>query len=256
MKVLPTSIITAVSASSAHANYPASNMLDEHPKKVWKGTGATETLTFTISDGSNCFFLFNTNATGVSFVLVDPNYIEWEAGTAWETGVAWATNEAGETVVSITELNGTSGACMATWTTIPTTVNLVVSLANENGDVLKAGVAVGGAIKSYRDPSYEGFSEGVKDYSITAELSNGATYYKGRDAVRVFNLSVLLARDTSFDDFIFNVAKVVKSGPAAWAITDETDSRWLAYARFTKMPTGEHSTPDWSTVNFELTEVV
>jgi len=256
MKVLPVDLIASVSASSEHANYPADNLLDEHPKKVWKGTASSETLTFTIDAGSNGVAIFNTNATGVTFELLDPNYIIWETGTDWETGVAWSLVEDPLDITQITNLTGSSGSCMAEWAKISSTVVLYVTFAQSSGDVLSAGVAVAGEFLSYSDPKYDGFTEEVIDYSIVSELSNGSVYVKARDTVRKFNVSVLMDTDTDFNEFVSDVARTLKSSPSAWVVTDTNDSRWLAYARLTKMPVGEHFSPDLSLAKFEITEVV
>jgi len=253
MKVMTANLVTSITASTANANYPVTNLQDTHPKKLWKATAAVATLTVEINTGATGFALFNTNATGVSFSLVDPNAIGWEAGTSWEPGVNWANSD--WPVTEVTNLDGVSGACLCEWAAVSSRVFLIISLTNENGDNVQAGVAIAGKLLAYNGPEY-GLGEACKDYSIVDELSNGSVYVKSRDVVRVFSCNLNVVRDVAFHDFVFLVAKVVKSAPTAWLITDLNNSRWLAYARISKMVDGDHYTANRTEMNFELTEVI
>lgn len=255
MKVLPASTITSVAASSENANYPANNILDEHPKKLWKGTGANETLTFEIGEGANSFYLFNTNATGATFYISDPNFVDWVSDVEWVSDIEWAINDNFIAVAEINGLNGSDGGVMVTFEKQTSIIQLVVSLTNENGDILQAGVAVAGESFEYPGPAIDNLSEGFIDYSYVDELSNGAVFVKNRDLVREFDVASIMTK-TLFDSFITNVIRIVKSNPAAWFISTDDDPRWLVYARFRRLPDGIHSIPGYTQVKFKLTEVI
>ena len=253
MKVIASNLITTVSASSSNANYPDDNLLDKHPKKIWKSSGTTAEITFDIQGGtSNAFALFNTNATGVSYDFRDPNYVVWEAGVDWEDGVEWSVNEV--TISETTNLDGVNGSCLAEWSDFTGTVQLIVSLSCATGEVLFAGVAVAGDLNIYPGPSY-GFTETGIDYSETSQLSNGSIYIKDRDQVRDFAISATVSM-TEFNTFIGSVWKTLGSYPTAWVMTDESDSRWLVYGMFTKPPSGKMLYNDLVSLTFNVTEVI
>lgn len=254
MKVIAKNLITAVTASTANANYPASNLLDEYPGFLWKATGATATLTFTVTGTCSGLALFNTNATNASFTVSGANQAEWEPGVAWETGVAWSALDTVE-VTQTLDLDGVSGACIVQWSEISgTAVNVVISMTNEDGDILQAGTAVGGKVLSYPGPNYR-LVESINDLSYIDEYNAGGVYVKDRDVLRVFDCEHRLGRDDYFHDFIYSVKKEIKKHPAAWLVTDLDNARWLVYARFTDDPKGVHDMPDYSLLTYQLTEV-
>lgn len=251
MKVIPVEAITAVSASNEDASYPASNLLNSRPKKVWKGTGAAETLTFTLTGTTSGLAIFNTNATGASFVLSDPNGVTLESGVVLEAGAQLAS--VAPNVTQIVALNGTDGAFMVQWQEITGSLTLEVSLVNNSGEVLFAGVATGGEVYSAPDPEL-GMTEDIDDQSIDDEYPNGISYTKDGDSLRVFNIEAIMERDDAFHNFIYSVAKVVHKNYRAWLITDLNNSRWLVYVKFSRLPKGAHNHATRSRVTFELRE--
>lgn len=66
-------------AVRADANYPVENVLDDHPKKVWRSPSAGDAcMSFNAGSGSNCLAIFGTNADSVKVSLSDPNSVAWE----------------------------------------------------------------------------------------------------------------------------------------------------------------------------------
>lgn len=192
MRVIAENLITEIAASSENANFPASHLLDEHPKRLWKADGANQArLTLSIGANTNCIAIFNTNAQRAVCNISDPNETAWEAGTEWETGTEWATSD----IDATTQLISIRDDINALWiefegSTIPLEAD--ITLTNYD-DTVHAGVAVGGIGLSFRDPRY-GLQEGLVDRSVTIEMSNGSFYNHPRDRVRTFSGEILLRR--------------------------------------------------------------
>ncbi|MBW1778932.1 MAG: hypothetical protein JRJ54_15330, partial [Deltaproteobacteria bacterium] len=68
MKVIYPNNITVLSADEEDASYPVSNLLDDHPKKVWRGTSKDAKLTLTVSEGAGVG-IANTNAVSINVLL-------------------------------------------------------------------------------------------------------------------------------------------------------------------------------------------
>ena len=112
MKIMATQKISAVSSTSADTAYPDDNILDEHPKKLWKAaSGVSEaTLTFTICTGSAGIAIFNTNAVEITASVTDANYIAWFASDAdWTSDATWVAEDAALSE-ELFNLDGVSGS--------------------------------------------------------------------------------------------------------------------------------------------------
>ena len=253
MKIIPNQKITSVTASSADTSYPAVNVIDEHPKKLWKAaSGNSATLTFEISGGTGGLAIFNTNATSISASVTDPNYLQWETGVAWETGTTFSAVDAVLTETS--SLDGVSGAAWFEWTYAMIPVTATITLTAGSNDIVQAGVAVSDELYTYACPQM-GVREGLHSYSIVRELQNGAFYRKQRDSVRTFSFNIVDSR-TDFYEYMYTVARELGYKPAAWMLADMDGFWWVVYARFQKMPSGTHSMPNHSAINTQLIEVL
>ena len=254
MKILANQKITGVTATSADSSYPAVNVIDEHPKKLWKAASDVNsaTLTFEISGGTGGLAIFNTNATSISASVTDPNYLQWETGVAWETGTTFSAVDAVLTETS--SLDGVSGAAWFEWTHSMIPVTATLTLTAGSNDTVQAGVAVSDELYTYACPQM-GIKEGLHSYSIVRELQNGAFYRKQRDSVRTFSFNIIDSR-TDFYEYMYTVARELGYKPAAWQLADMDGFWWVVYARFTKMPSGSHNMPNHSTINTSLIEVL
>lgn len=258
MKIMAEQKISTVTSTSEDAAYPDDNILDEHPKKLWKAaSGVSEaTLTFEIGSGNAGLAIFNTNAVNIAITVTDPNYIEWEA-----TDADWVTTDAdweiAEATVTNTETNldGVSGAAWFEWEYSANGVNAVVVFTAESTGTVQAGVAVSDRVHEFSCPQM-GITEGIHSYSIVKELQNGAFYRKERDKVRTFRFNFIEDRNPDFYSFMYEVAEELGYKPAAWQLADMDGFWWVVYARFSKMPSGNHSMPNNTVIQTQLIEVL
>ncbi len=255
MKVMPLQKISAVAATSEDANYPASNVMNEHPKMQWNAAAGVSvaTLTLTIDSMNSGLAVFETNANTINITVSDPNNITWETGVSWEAGVSFATFNA--TVTELLSLDGVSGSAWFEWPYSDTGVTAVLIMSSPLGGTLKVGVAVADKVYTYTDPQY-GVKEGMKSYSIIKELQNGAFYRKERDKVRTFLFSIIEDRAIDFYEFMYTVARNLGYKPAAWQLTNQDGFWWVIYARFQSMPAARHSMPNHSIISTKLIEVL
>ena len=264
MKIIPTQNISAVTAGSEDTNYPDDNVLDLHPKKVWKANSTyTSTLTLTVAGPNNGIAVFNTNAISINVTVTDPNYFGWDAtDIAWSSGdIVWAAEDAA-VIDELYRLDGDSGSAWIEWPAAIITVECELTLTCESSATLYAGTVIGGQIYEFTCPQI-GVTEGLVNYSIVRELQNGATYVKNRDSVRAFSFTFIEDRalapaqtTSDFYRYMYDVAKVIGFNPAAWYLTEMDDTWWIVFARFQDMPIGTHSLPNDAYINTNIIEVL
>lgn len=255
MKCIYPDRITAISADEEDASYPVSNLQDEHPKKVWKGTSRDAVITAVASAGG-ALALIATNATSVSLAISSGQTINWASGVTWQSDVSW--DSSGDDDVSEVALlpGDSSGCAWFDFAARTSSFSVTLTLTAQAGEIIQAGVLRIGTCNSFDDPAY-GLKEGLQDYSIVKELNNGATYIRKRDVVRTFQGRITEDRDTDFYTFLLDVAKKVGPTPLAWRLVHNiTDSEWIVFARFRVMPIGSHDRPLHSRINFDLLEVL
>ena len=126
--------------------------------------------------------------------------------------------------------------------------------ASSEGTV-QAGVAVSDAVHEFTCPDM-GVKEGLHSYDIVKELQNGAFYTKSRDTVRTFNFNFIEDRAVDFYEFMYTVSRELGFEPAAWWLADMDDYWWVVYARFSRMPSGNHSMPNHTNIRTQLIEVL
>jgi len=177
---------------------------------------------------------------------------------AYEPNVTWTTVP--DAIEVTTEWIDTPEGTASLWVSFPeftSSVTITVELrkSTQSTITLGAGVLVVGPVETFPDPRIP-LSEGLIDYSITRELSNGATYYKARDRVRKFSGEILVRRDTYFQEFMSNFARVFGMTPVMILIAEEMGNDFVIYGRLMSMPNGSHITRDYSTISFEIIEVI
>lgn len=254
LRVIYENLLTSVVATSENINYPDDNVLDEHPKKVWKADDdvTTASLTCSFSGGCNALAIFNTNATEVVSYIHDPNEISWPdfGGNTW-VDVQWVFIN-----IDISLEIHPSGNSYSMWATFDYgDVGLVMDITLTAPTTVEAGVVVIGKALGFKNPE-SGLEQGLIDYSTVMELSNGAFWHKQRDVVRTFNGEMVLERDDGFYYFMHDVARTNSYSPMAWRVTDLDDFEWVLYARFSGQPYGLHAYPSHSITYFSLTEVL
>lgn len=252
MKVIYYNYVTAVSASEENANFPEENLLDTHPRKVWKATSSTATLTATISAGNVCA-LFNTNARTATVNLkngattITSQFFDLSGVLDY---YSWL-NDLGEPEYSLWFDYGAAYDQGGSHT-----VEFILDTGNV-ATILYGGVLFGGRAYETDSGVQYGVKEGLVDYSIRKELSNGSRYYRKRDVVRTFSCSIILQRSTrDFYNFMGRIAQAIGPAPLAWKLTDINNVDWTTFAFFSQPPEASHDFPDHALLSFALTEEV
>lgn len=259
MKVIKTNIITDVTADSSDSNYPASNLLDEHPQRKWQANNSTvssATLTISVNGKASGLGMYGITADSASVSITDPNAVQWGSSVAWATGTEWNQTTA-DMNVDVTWVTGTdNNSLWVDFSQFDAVVNISVTLYTEanSADVLAAGVAVVGEVQTFNDADY-GLSMNPRSYSIKRQLSNGSFYGKKLNTVRTFTGSFWAARNTAFWDFM-NMASANDVTPMAWQIADGIGNYGAVYARFEEQPQGAYTHPQYNKIGFTLIEVL
>lgn len=281
MKVIYPDNISSILASAENANYPATNVQDKHPKKIWKSTGQTATLTLYVSSGA-AVAVFATNAESVSVTIREGVGLDWgesqDFAIAAEDGSEINT-ESGSPIMMEPEIDWTG---QIDWQ-MPESVSADYDLSGSNvgsmwadygpksgahaidldftapaDSVVEAGIVRAGTVKEYKDPKY-GIREGLVDYSIVRELNNGAFYTRKRDIVRTFSFSVLEDRKDDTYEFLHLLAQLVGPDPVAWRLvynSNEREWEWVVFCRFDGAPQADHIAADLSSLSVNLIEVI
>lgn len=251
MRIIYNNRVTAVSTTEENANFPEENLLDEHPRKVWRATSKDATITASLTNGTDVA-LFNTNAMTATVTLkvgATTVYSQYYDMSGILDYYQWL-NDLGEAQYSI--WFNYSGYAQGGAHTVEFALDTLSATT-----ILEAGVVFGGlAYQTGRGIQY-GAKEGLVDYSIKKELSNGSRYYRKRDVVRSFSCSMILNRSTrDFYTFMGRIAQAAGPKPLAWKLTDVNDVDWTVYAYFSQLPDATHDYPNDSLVSFSLTEEV
>lgn len=251
MKVIYPEKTSAVLADEENANYPDDNVLDDHPKKVWKGTSQDAKLTITVDGGANAVGIFATNAQSIDFTLKDGDGATVETGSYDLTGIDTFLKFLTDTGLAWTEL-----WIDYTYQADSHTVELEFD-TEDAGTVIEAGVVRAGLAREFRNPQLK-LKEGLRDFSIEKELNNGATYYRLRNIVRTYSGNFRAERLWDFYVFIREIFKTIGAQPLAWQVIDVNGEPWTVYARATKtrLPSGSHDRAKSALVSFYLEEVV
>ena len=126
-------------------------------------------------------------------------------------------------------------------------------LEAEEGETLTVGVISGGYAESFPDPDY-GVAESLIDHSIEKETSNGGYYYRKRNIVRKYSMSVEVERDTEAITLMRKIGMAVGQKSLMWRLTNLNHSQWVAYGRVKLSQV--HNTWQKNKVKIELTEAV
>lgn len=255
MKCIYPDNITSISADEEDANYLAANLLDEHPKKLWKGTSRDAVVILVASSGG-ALAVIATNATSITLVLSQGQ--TWVLDAGWALDDGWALDTTGDSDTTETSLlpgtiKGAAWFDFASERTSSFTATLTLTAAA--GQIVQAGVIACGPVNEFRDPA-QGIREGRRDYSIKSkELNNGSFYYRKRDVVRVFRFTFVEDRDVDFYAFM-DIFDDLGPGPIAWNIvTDTANSRWIVFARYDeRIFDGSHDMPDYSRIDGSIVE--
>ncbi len=251
MKVIYPVNIQEVEASTEYPEFPAVNLMDRHPKKIWRGIGNSGILTLSCSRSSGVA-LFHTNAQKISILVSQGQHIEWSEEILWADEILWDQDEdAHSSMFDVT--NETDGVFWSEWAERDLQHTIELRLIAKPDEDIMVGVAKAGDINIFPDP-VDGLEQGLKDYSIEKELNNGAFYYRKRDIVRTFAGEINMERNPDFYTFMHGIARENGKNPLAWRLITKGDLKWVVYARFSDLPSGKHSRR--VNLNFTIIEVI
>ena len=255
MRVIYPDNTLSITANEENGNYPIENVQDDYIKRVWRATSNDAVIDITASSGS-ALALFGSNATSVTVNARDgAEGVQWDSGAQWDSP-SWVTELLTSQTIVFDTLPTDQSALWCDLTNYPSNFAVEIMLSSVAGSILEVGVIRIGTVRDFRDAAY-GIEEGLVDYSIRKELNSGAWYYRKRDIVRTFSLSLVEDRATDFYIFMHNVALLRGQQPLAWRLSENvTDWQWIVYAAFEDMPIGVHSHPNHSVITIQLKEVV
>ena len=271
MDVIYADKISLTEASTENGSFPATNLDDNHPKKVWKSTGAsaTEIITLTVASGAGAAALHAIQgATTVTVVISDG--VGMDFGSVGGTAVLDKGSVASVDVVDLptttsdpqTDIFDTDpdsvGALWVEYDSVRNNIHRVdITLTAATAGVIQAGVVRAGVINKFVDPLQEGMRAGLRSYSIVEELNNGAKYISKKDIVRTFSFTLFENRDTDFYAFMRTVIQRLGEVPTSWRIySGAEDWQFVVFAMVDGMPTGTHVSPDDSLIQVNLLEVI
>lgn len=256
MRHIASNKIISIAADSEDANFPASRVLDEHPKRKWKAAAGVynATLTAEVIGGCSDIMIAGTNAASASVTVTDPNEIEWESGIDWEPGVEWASLPAALTV-SVVQRSQSQSLWIQLSDTVVIPCEVSIELTGPGGTAVCSGVVLAGIADTYgdRNPSY-GMEHTRIDFGITAENSNGSFYYKKRDNVREFSVDGIALRADAIR--LLDTFDVLGSNPSAWKLTNADGNDFVVFGRYAGAPRIRHSHYAHSEFSFSIIEVL
>lgn len=239
MIILYPDCISTVVAQTSDPDYPADNILNDHPQKPWKaeaGTGYTCVIRL-ITDGSivSGMGLFNTNATAIRVWVKDAaettDYETHNISSAYGRYFLQFDDDYTEVLHVTIEL------------TTPTTTAYV-------------GCARVGPFISIPNPKASGVNFGRDDYSIKHELSNGGLYVFKRNTPRKLSLSFdMLQSEFDTIDAIFDETG---SHPVAMLIAEgmTDDNKWCGFFHISEAPTADYAYPQHTGCSIDLKEAI
>ncbi len=249
MKVIYPEKVSSVTANVEVSTYEASNLLDNHPKKAWKSNTDTGTVTATVNGGANAVGVFGIS--GISLALTVKDTI----GNILESRTLYNLKGINTYFSFFTDEFTSFDSFWIDYTYQTDEHNLVFEFENTSGSSVVAGVISAGIARTFYEPDFS-LEESLKDYSIVKELNNGAFYIRKRDVVKTFSGQIEVLRDSDFYGFMQDVVEKEGSKPLAWRITDYDNNNWSVFARMQKMPVGGHDQVRYSTISFNLIEVI
>ena len=261
MKVIYPNNAESITSTSEHANYPDDNLLDEHPKKVWKANDVVSaSVSIIVVGGGDGFAVFNTNALSVAIIISGVLNFSWDTDWSWDTGWSWASSSDIETDIEtfVTIDQDDYGVLWVEHEYIASPYTVALTFDSETTETVYAGLFVGGTINNYPGPLF-GVDENLVDYSITRELSNGSTYFRKRDVVRNFGVnSVLEDSATEYYSLLRGILQKIGPQPVAWRIVygeNNTNENWIVYGQG-KVAKGRHLYPIHNHLSFQILEVL
>jgi hypothetical protein len=181
-----------------------------------------------VNYGVSDIAIFGTNAETSSITASDPNGMEWGDTDEWGDSDIWANSEITDPTITQTQRSNSQALWLELENTIDRPCVLELTLDSAVGFILKAGTIDVDIASLYggKNPQY-GIDQVREDTSVSSELSNGARYYKKRDVLRLFTLTIFMLASDASDLLEFFETYGAVARP--WKLTDEDNNDWLVY---------------------------
>jgi hypothetical protein len=243
--------------TNENPNYPASNVLNDSPKKSWKAANITpQNASLNVGPKSSALAIFSVNNIDsiIGSVVPYAEYSFYDGVTGYD-GVELY--QSPDVTVDI-DWDFTTGDT-AKWEEFISVdgFEIELSITPFSGSYAEIGIITSGESLSYSssNPS-PGFSHGLESYSIEKQTSNGGFFIKNRDVVNKYSGTVVLSKN-NFVEFKTTIRTEVKSSPTAWLLLSvEDDYEFLTYSKLVTMITGSRIAPDIVSVQLSLIEMV
>lgn len=246
MKCMPKNLISAVSASSENANYPATNVLSSSQLVPWIATTQVATLTLTVPGGANGVGLVEVKAMTVGIVVKDGSGATVASTSIDMSGVTdylqWMANTGQQ-----------QKACgfLYPYQMAPHTIEITVDSGSAS-IMPEIGRAGAGGVMTWRQPQELTVSQ-TEIGAIEDQFYDGGRYYVPGQIVKTFSGSIRHDMVAEFWQWVNQLGGDTKTSPCFWWVTDQDNVNWLVFARFSSLPSSKLSGV-YATTSFELIE--
>ena len=236
MKIIYPDGISSVSAGSYDANYPAVNVMDNHPQKFWRAAAGVTTAVLTLV----------TTSAGAAGLCI--------AGTNAISGTVTVKDITETTTLETHSLSGAWGRFFVKFNVAYAQIlHILVSLTAPV--TVYAGICKAGPFISTHDPQY-GLKQKRNDYSIKEELSNGGLYVYNRNKPREYDLTFIIP--SAEVDLLDNLFLANGSLPLGIFLSDNINlnDQWSGFFHITDPPSGQYDYYTHAGVSLSLKEAV
>lgn len=266
MDILVEGVISDIVSTDIDASFPVTNVLDNHPKRLWKSTSSiSATISFEYAVGNPylyeeythsdpCIALFNVHAASVTVRIYEDNTKAVLVATDTKTGST-----------STTDVNllftFTNYLYLAYDRYIEIDFDFIIPEVAKCGIIRVGNLVALGKVK--RDLKIK-----RKDYSIKRFLQNGSLYYYKKNTVRSFDGGIVVnnANDPNLSA-VYDIYEAYGQTPLVIRIVDDSSGNLFVlpasdYLVFGYIDDDELSidegafSSDSSTWNFRITEQI
>lgn len=256
MKHIARNQIKSISANYQDGNFPASNLLDDRPRRKWSAGGVrtSATITATFESGVDALYIGGTNASEATAGAYDPNQMSLMSGLTLGPGITL-----GNAPITGLTVNATVREDIgAVWIDISPRIDrpcvVEVSFVSPGSQTLYAGVAFGGISTNYGAAGFRyGAGEQMADHSIVAENNDASRYYRKRSIARQFQLSAWMSRAQANE--FFKTFRLYGAVPTAWQMFDgrgNSDDLIFGYAAISRTT----DLPLYDNISVTITEAI
>jgi len=251
MIIIPEDLIEEIESDTEDPEFLATNMLDDHSRKVWAAANGAVSATInikTIGAAANALMLY--------YLLGDSATITVYNQTNLAGGVIYGptAHDLLETDSYYTNLVQVPGV-WATYTSpgVPHSAKIEIS---RTGDEPEIGRAYAGKKWDIGKNPKWGLDRSPEDHSVVYDLDNGYEYIYKRNTRRIFSGTLGLTGNPATDYFTFlHMMEQIGPNPVAVLMASGVTPvyRYLMYGRFANISATE-ATYNFSTINFTLKE--